>query len=157
MPVQISVGDCISGLALLLAGYATWKTAKFNERQESLIASQEKLNALLLDKETVVVANDKKADLGASFIKLGSSQHRLKIWNKGKAPARDVRIEFPDGNDVVVQSEINEKFPLESLDTFQSVELIAFVAMGTKRKHAIKLIWEDDFSDKNEKVLHPTI
>jgi glycosyltransferase involved in cell wall biosynthesis len=157
MPVTLDAGDVIAGIALLLSGYATWKTFRFNERQKSLIESQEKLNNLLLEKEANEAVGDKKADLGASFIKLGSSNCRLKIWNKGKAAARNISIDFPEGNDVLMQSEIDEKFPLESLDTYQSVELIAVVEMGTKAKHALRLIWSDDFCDNNEKTVYPTL
>lgn len=157
MPITIDAGDVIAGMALLLSAYATWKTFRFNERQKSLIASQEKLNNLLLEKESNQVESEKKADLGASFIKLGSNNYRLKIWNKGKSTSRNVRIEFPEGNDIVPQSEIDDKFPLESLDTFQSVELIAAVHMGTKRKHVIRLIWSDDSAEHNEKIVYPTL
>lgn len=157
MPITIEAGDIIAGMALVLSGYATWKTFIFNEKQKSLIESQEKLNLLLLEKEVDAAENDKKADLGASFIKLGNSKYRLKIWNKGKSTARCVRIEFPEGNDVLIQSEVEDKFPLESLDTFQSVELIAAVHMGTKRKHLIRLIWSDDANELNEKLVYPTL
>jgi hypothetical protein len=157
MSVTIGAGDVIAGIALILSGYATWTTFRFNERQKSLIESQEKLNKLLLEKEKSEAVNEKKADLGASFISLGSSRVKLKIWNKGKAGARNIFIEFPGGNDVLIQSEIDEKFPLESLDPYQSVELIAVVHAGTKSKHAIKLVWSDDFSDRNEKIVYPTL
>lgn len=155
--MQISLGDIVALLALALSGYATWKTFKFNERQKSLIESQKKLNLLLLDKEEQESANNRKADLGTTFIKLGSSKHKLKVWNKGKACARNVRLEFPEGNDVFTQSDIDRKFPLETLDTYQSVELIASVHIGVKSKHVIKLLWEDDFSDANEKITYPTL
>jgi hypothetical protein len=110
-----------------------------------------------MEKEASETTSEKKANLGASFLKLGSSKYRLKIWNKGKATARDVMIEFPEGNDVVMESEITEKFPLESLDTHQSVELITLVSMGTKSKHLIRLTWADDHNDRNEKVVYATL
>jgi hypothetical protein len=157
MPLTIDPGDVIAGLALALSGYATWKTFKFNERQRSLIESQKKLNAILLEKGEDEAVASKKADLGASFVKIGSAKYKLKIWNKGKAAARNVSIDFPEGNEVLVKSEVNEKFPLEVLDTFQAVELIAAVTLGTKRKHAIRLTWADDFSENNEKTVYPTI
>lgn len=148
--MPVNAGEIIAGIAagiallsLLLSGYATWKTSK--------------LNNLLLEKEASEALKNKKADLGANFIKLGSTKYSLKIWNKGKITARNVRIEFPEGNDFLIQSEINEKFPLESLDTFQAVELVAAVAFGTKRKHPIRLIWSDDFGENNEKIVYPTI
>jgi len=141
--MEVNAGTVIAGIALLLSGYATWKTSK--------------LNNLLLKKETSEALNNKKADLGASFIKIGSNDRRLKIWNKGKATARNVRIEFPEGNEVFTQGDIDRKFPLESLETFQSVELLAAVHMGTRAKHPIRLIWSDDSSESNEKIVYPTI
>jgi glycosyltransferase involved in cell wall biosynthesis len=141
--MEISAGNVIAGIAFLLSGYATWKTTK--------------LNNLLLAKERNEALKKKQADLGASFINIGSNNRRLKIWNKGQAAARNVRIEFPKGNEVVVQGDIDRKFPLELLDTFQSVELIASVHMGTKSKLPIRLIWDDDSGERNEKIVYPTI
>lgn len=157
MNITLDSGDVIAGLAFLLSSYATWKTFQFNEKQKTLIESQEKLNNLLLEKEVEVAENEKKADLGASFIKLGNSKNRLKIWNKGKSLARNVRLEFPEGNDVINQADVERKFPLESLDTYQAVELIATVHTGTKSKHIIRLIWSDDSKDHNEKLVYPTL
>ena len=157
MPVTIDAGDIIAGLAFLLSGYATWQTVSFNKKQKSLVESQEKLNNLLLKKENEDSLKEKRADLGASFIKLGSSKYRLKIWNKGASTARNVKIEFPEGNDVVIDSEVTDKFPMESLERHQSVELIAAVHMPTKRKHVVRLIWEDDAQSHNEKLSYPTL
>lgn len=155
--MNLTPSDVVAGLAFFLSAYATWKTVQFNDRQRSLIESQERLNRRLLEKEDAEASGEKKADLGATFIKLGSSNHRLKIWNKGKAAARNVRIEFPSGNDVVMQSDIDRKFPLESLDPFQSVEIIAAVHMGSKSKHEVKLLWADGHSEANEKITYPTL
>lgn len=157
MSVSIDAGDLIAGLAFLLSGYATWQTVSFNKKQKSLVESQEKLNNLLLKKENEDALKEKRADLGASFIKLGDSKYRLKIWNKGSSTAKNVRIEFPEGNDVVIDSEITEKFPMESLERHQTVELIASVHGRTKRKHVVRLTWEDDAQSHNEKLSYPTI
>jgi hypothetical protein len=157
MPVAIDAGDIIAGLAFLLSSYATWQTVSFNKKQKSLVESQEKLNNLLLEKENEDSLKEKRADLGASFIKIGSSKCRLKIWNKGSSTARNVKIEFPEGNDVVIDSEVADKFPMESLERHQSVELIAAVHMQTKRKHVVRLIWEDDAQSHNEKLSYPTL
>lgn len=154
---NIDAGDVIAGLAFLLSSYATWQTVSFNKRQKSLIESQEKLNTILLEKENEDVLKGKKADLGASFIKLGSNKYRLKIWNKGVATARNVRIEFPEGNDLIMETELTDKFPMESLEKYQSVELIAAVHMQAKRKHVVRLIWEDDAQPYNEKLSYPTL
>ena len=155
---SISTSDVIAGLALLLSGFSAWKTIQFNSRQKSLIESQKQLNLRLIQREDAEAKDEKKANLGTNFLKLGSTQYKLRIFNKGKAAARNVRIEFPEGNDCILESDISQKFPLEALDPQQSVELIAVVGMdNTKPKHVIKLIWADDHSDHNEKMTFPTI
>ena len=123
MPLQIDLSNVIAILALLLSCYATWKTFKFNRRQESLVESQKTLNEILVDKSKGEALNKKQADLGVSFIKLGSFQWRLKIWNKGESSARNVRIEIPEGDHIFNESEIKEKFPLEKLEKHESVEV----------------------------------
>ncbi|MCO7575748.1 MULTISPECIES: hypothetical protein [Pseudomonas chlororaphis group] len=100
---------------------------------------------------------DKQADLGVTFVKLGSSKYRLKVFNKGKAPARHVTIEFPEGNEVIPESDIESKFPLQLLDVHQSLELVAAVHMGTKSKHLVKLEWEDGRTSRVEKELWATL
>ena len=152
-----AISDIIALLALILSGFAAWKTFQFNERQKSLIESQEKLNALLLQRSQSEALTEKRADLGANFVKIGSSSYRLRIFNKGRATARQVRIEFPDGNDFAIQSEIDKKFPLEALEQHQAVELIAAIHMGSKPKQTIRLLWNDDTADNNEKIVYPTL
>ena len=157
MALKTYLSEIIAGFALLLSCYATWQTLNFNKKQESLVETQEKLNKLLLEKEKVQVLSDKQADLSASFIKLGRNKYRLRIWNKGNACARSVRLEFPEGNSILFQSEIDEKFPLEYLERDQPVELMADVHLQTKTKHTICLVWEDDANEHNEKLVYPTL
>lgn len=155
--IPLTTSDVLAGLAFILSAYATWKTVQYNDRQKSLIESQERLNRRLLEKEESESIDDRKANLGATFVKLGSSKYRLKIWNKGKSLARNVHIDFPEGGDFVIRSDVDGKFPLELLEPYQSVELIAAIHMGSKSKHAVKLSWADDFSSSNEKVTYATI
>lgn len=153
----ITWSDIFAGLAFALSCYATGMTLLFNRRQKSLIESQERLNNMLLQQGEREQQSAARADLGANFIKLGNSKYRLKIFNKGKATARNVRIELPGGESVLIASEINEKFPLESLEQHQSVELIAAPHLGSKLKHAIRLHWTDDASNDNAKTVHLTL
>lgn len=153
----ISWGDIFTGLAFFLSLFATFMSLWSNHKQKSLWQSQERLNNMLLQQGEREQLSASKADLGASFIKLGSSKYRLKIFNKGKATARNVRIELPEGEGVLIASDIKAKFPLESLEQHQSVELIAAPHMGSKAKHTIRLLWADDASDNNEKTMHLTL
>ena len=155
--MSFDAGDAIAVLALVFSGYATWRTLKFNERQESLISSQEALNKRLLDREDNEAREDRQADLGAAFIKLGSSSYRLKIFNKGKSAARNLSIEFPEGNDCLIESDVKSKFPMEVLEQHTSVERSAAIHRGAKSKHLITLKWSDDMHTHNQKTVYPTI
>jgi hypothetical protein len=155
--ITVDSGDIITSLALLFSVYATFKTVQFNNRQQEVIKSQAKLNELLLDKEAAEVELEKQADLVVALLKLGNSKYRLKVFNKGKAPARHVTIEFPEGNEIVSEGDIKSKFPLQFLDVHQGVELIASVCMGTKPKHLVKLEWDDGRPERARKEMWATL
>ncbi|KWI68273.1 hypothetical protein WT75_22210 [Burkholderia stagnalis] len=146
-----------AALALILSCYSTWKTIKFNTKQEELIESQRQLNALLAKKEATEQAESRRASVSASFTKLGSSKYRLKIFNQGPATARNVRISFPSGNEFVPDSEVNAKFPMEIMDKYQSVELIAMVHMQSPSKLTVQLDWLDEDGSARSKTVHPTL
>lgn len=129
----------ISFLSLLISCYATMKASR--------------LNNLLIEKESREALNNKQADLDASFT---ITEGKLTIFNKGKAAARYIRIEFPEGNDRLIQSDTDRKFPLELLEPKQSVELIDAGNLGTKGKLPIRIIWSDDFAKENEKIVYPS-
>ena len=156
MSTIFSASDVIASLALVVSAYAAWRTIQFNERQKSLIKSQESLNERLLAREEIESINDMQADLRASFLNTGYNNYKLQILNRGKATAHNITIEFPEGNHCVIESEISTKFPLESLGTHETVELIAAINLGSKRKLPLTLIWSDEFSEDNRKTVYPT-
>lgn len=148
------IANVISGLALVTSAAALVITHNFNRRQKSLLESQEKLNNILLSKELQSTENDKKAELGATFIKTGSrGSYRLKIWNKGKCAARNVVITFPEGNDIIPDSELRSKTPIISLEPQTGVEFLAAIHMGTEPKQVINLTWDDDIATGNSKLV----
>ncbi|EBH9152673.1 hypothetical protein EJV21_23585, partial [Salmonella enterica subsp. enterica serovar Cerro] len=113
--MTVSLGDVFGGLAFFLSIYATIKTVKFNERQKALIEAQERLTNLQLTKEKNELESSKKADISASMVSVGNREYKLRVINKGKVSAKNVRIEFPDNNSPVSMSDVKSKFPLEYL------------------------------------------
>jgi hypothetical protein len=150
MDVSITPSDVIATVALLISAYVAW-------HQRGINASQKKVNELLLQQGETEAQAIRKADLGASFLKLGKNNYRLKIWNKGKATARNIRIDFPDGNQFVVKSDVSRKFPLEALEQFQSVEVMAYMTLGTDGKHHVRLTWDDESGKDIEKSVYVTV
>lgn len=154
--MDVKLSDVIAILALLSSGYAIWTTSRFNKRQLSLIETQEKLNKRLLAQGEGEALEARKADVGASLVRYGSNNYKVKVFNKGKSPARNVMIEFPDANNMVPELEIRNKFPMEILEQHQSVDLIAAVSMDTPSKQPVVVKWSDDHSDNNRKTIYLT-
>lgn len=150
-------GDIIAIGALLLSAYAIWTTSAFNRRQLKVIESQEQLNALLLEQSKSDALHSKKGDVGVTLARLGNSKYRLKVWNRGKAAAKNVRLGFPDGNELVDDSDMAEVFPLETLQTQQSIELNVYAHLGLKSKHKVRVRWADEVSDDNSETFILTL
>lgn len=157
MPIQIDLGDIVALLALGVSAYSMKKTSDFNKRQNEFIETNDKLNKLLLEKESTELMHKNKADISVNFIKTGKNNHRLKVFNKGNNTARNVRMEFPEGNSILHSSDLDTKLPIPIMEQHQSVELLAIVGFGSDTRMTIKLIWDDDFGSNNEKVLMPTV
>jgi hypothetical protein len=157
MPIQIDLGDVVALLALGVSAYSMKKTSDFNKRQNEFIETNDKLNKLILEKESTELMHKNKADISVNFIKTGKNNHRLKVFNKGNNTARNVRMEFPEGNSILHSSDLDSKLPIPILEQHQSVELLAIVGFGSDSRMTIKLIWDDDFDSNNEKILMPTV
>ena len=136
--------EAIAFIALVVAFYYGWQNSKLTKR--------------LIEKENGDAQAKTRADLGANFVKVGKSSYRLKIFNRGSVAARNVRIELADSEERCLdQADVDSKFPHERMEPHQGVELIAIIHWGSKSKHPIKLMWDDDFKTGNEKMVYPTI
>jgi hypothetical protein len=155
--LTITPGDIIAALAFILSIYATLRSFKFRKQEKELLELQKKVNTLVLEKEKREAKEVNRANLSANFITFGSSKHRLKIFNKGKATAHHVNIAFPTGREIFMDSEVQSKFPMESIEPGQAVELTAVMTMRSKAKHEIHLKWQDADGKKREKTIHATI
>ena len=155
MTLDVNLSVIIAFIALCLSAYSMKKTSDFNKRQNDFIETNNKLNKLLLEKETEEVTHKDKADISANFIKIGK-RHRLKVFNKGKGTAKNVRIEFPEGNELFITSDLTDKFPIPILEEHQNVELFTSVHLQSPNRITTILLWDDDFAVDNSKVLTPT-
>jgi hypothetical protein len=155
MGLTLTSGDVIAALALVLSIVATVTTMRFNGRQKSLIASQELLNQRLLERQEEDSQAGRRADISANLVKVADSRWRLKVFNRGRAVARNVSISAD--SDLLVQEDIDSKFPLEALEPQQGVDLLARVSLGSAGKHAIALSWDDDFQMANQKAVYVTV
>lgn len=157
MAFQITLGDIVAVAALAISIYSLKKTGDFNRKQTKFAEANAKLNEFLLVKEQEERLQQVKADISANFALTGKNREVLKIFNKGKGTAKNVRLEFLEGDGLFIESEVADKFPIPILESFQHVELTALNEFRSPRRIHIKLIWDDDFGKDNTKVLTPTV
>lgn len=141
----------VAFVALIVSVISMYKTNKFGE-------TTDRLNRLLIEREQAEGISSKQADLSTNIIKLGKSDYRLKIFNRGKGVAHNVKlIDMDKDNTVLIANDIQHKFPVPILEQHQSVELAAAVTLGSGPRIHIKLIWDDETGKNHEKELTPVI
>lgn len=155
--MTIDTGDIIAFLALIASIYAIYQNHKTNQRQAGLFDMEIKLNELLIQKEQEEVVSKLKADIKGRYHKIGTNQHRLKLWNDGLGTAKNVSIDF-NGQDGIplLWDDIESKFPLDMTSKY-SVELLAAMCWATPRKHSIFIKWEDETGNDQKKELVLTV
>lgn len=160
---MMTTSDIIAALALFfsVAGQirSEYKSRKSDSEQRVMKEEQDRLRKLLLEKETKSAISDMRAELGARLVKLGKNSYRLKVANRGKVEARNVRLLFPDddGNEYLSLHDVRDKFPYEVLHPQHGVEIIASISMGSKTKYRIKMMWDDDYKNGNEEEFFVSI
>ena len=76
--MSISVSDVIAILALALSSYATWRSHRFKAKEAELIDLQREVSSLVLEKEQREAEQSARAELGASFVSIGSKKSASK-------------------------------------------------------------------------------
>jgi hypothetical protein len=141
---SISISDIAAFLALTVALWSAIQTGRFNRRQNDFCATADRLNQLLISREAVEAEQQRKADISANFVKIAKSDYRLKVFNRGAAAARNVRLEILDGSQLFPKSELAQKFPFPALERQQHVDVMVSVTLGTPRRAHLRLIWTDE-------------
>lgn len=144
---MMTLTDAIALLALLLSAYSIYKTIKFNQRQDEIANTADYLNKIILRREQENAVNAISADLNARIVKIGKS-HRLKIYNKGKSPARNIRLVYPAVKEFWIQE---DALPLDIIQPGGNFDLLVSTALATPSAVTIKLLW-DDTRGKNQEV-----
>lgn len=152
--VAITFSDIVALLALVGSLESIRRTSKFNKRQTEFSETANRLNTLLVEKEQLDSEKLSTAELSANFVKSGKHSYKLKVFNKGESLAENVRIEFPNGSEIVMLSDVERKFPLKTLEPQQSVELIASVHMQSPPNTEFVLTWDDESGKGRSKTLN---
>ena len=133
--------------SLLVSAIAVWFSIKNSVSQTELNDINKKLASFELSQ----IEKQNVDALKASF-EINMTDKALFLHNVGLAPAFDVKLSFPNGQDFIIQSELDELFPYAKLDSGDSIRLITAVSMETQRMQNIVVNWDDehDFGHERE-------
>jgi hypothetical protein len=146
----MNTSDVISVVAVAIAFLSIVASVFIYLNQKKYIATQDSLNKLLLQKERNELDSAKEGDVSATVVHLGTNQYKVRVFNKGKGRARNVRIDYPEDHDWGIMDDL---FPLEFLDAGQSVDLILALTLGSMSKIKAVLSWDDENGRRENEVI----
>lgn len=97
-----------------------------------------------------------KADVTVELVKVGRTDFRFVLSNRGAAPATDVdfKIAKDSPDDPLVRNECERKLPYPQLEPGQSFTLIAALHMGSAMKYATHLTWQNPDGSRGARDAH---
>lgn len=128
--------------ALIFSAYTYSKHDKKIKAQEQIINDYQ-INKIAKENE-----ESKKASIRGNIIKGDKGKRTLKVYNCGKATARDIRVEGLDIGSLAVMR--NDLFPYELMNPQDYTEVVIWVVKGSPSTIKLKYVWDDDFGQNNE-------
>lgn len=132
----------ISVLALIASIFTYFMHDKKLKEQER------KINEYQLKQIEKENLENKKAAIRGNIVKGLKSGRTLKVYNSGRATARNIRVEGLDVNGIFYMR--RDIFPYELMNPQDYTELTMHLTCGCPSTIELKYIWDDEFGDNNE-------
>ena len=132
----------ISVLALIASVFTYLMHDKKLKEQER------KINEYQLKQIEKEDLESKKAAIRGNIVKGLKGGRTLKVYNSGRATARNIRVEGLDVNGVIHRG--GDIFPYELMNSQDYTELTIHLVMGCPSTLKLKYIWDDEFDLNNE-------
>jgi len=144
-------------IVLFLILYIIYKKFRYHQLKKDYESLQQQMDRVLLREQATLAQEGEKADLQAEFVKSDHDSHpKLRIRNVNQALAKNIRIDFPNGNNLLLKKEVDAIFPIDTLNKHKEILLSIAVYNNAPRKIAIELIWDDGYNMNNSKLLTPS-
>ena len=132
----------ISVLALIASVFTYLRHDKKLKEQERRINEYQLKQ---IEKEDL---ESKKAAIRGNIVKRLKGGRTLKVYNSGRATARNIRVEGLDVNGIFYMR--RDIFPYELMNPQDYTELTMHLTCGCPSTIKLKYIWDDEFGDNNE-------
>jgi hypothetical protein len=133
------IGLIVSAAAIILSLYTYFKHDKIINEQSKIL---NEYNIEKINKEKI---EDKKAIIEAYVINMDKGERIIKVYNKGKAVAKNVNIIVPESNGYNVYKNPS---PID-IRPQNSVEVKLVRFSGGSGKTDLTFEWTDDFKEDN--------
>lgn len=144
-------------VVLFLIFYIIYKKFRYHQLKKDYESLQLQMDRVLLREQAELAQEGEKADLEAVFVKSDHDSHpKLRIRNVNRALAKNIRIDFPNGNNLLLKKEVDAIFPIDSLNSHKEILLSIAVYNNAPRRIAIELTWDDGYNMNNTKHLTPS-
>lgn len=106
------------------------------------------INDFQLKKYNKEADSEKRADIEANVIDQGTGHKLIKVYNKGKALAKNVEVAFIGEPDII----IFQKPPIMDLKPYQSIELSIQTHKDSPEILQLTFKWKDEAQPINESM-----
>lgn len=147
----MEVADFISLISMLIAAGAFLYTYFVDRRVK---AQEIALNDIQIKKHKEEETESKKAVIEANIYKSGKSSWKMKVYNKGKSSASNIRFISDDiekDNSGITIYISNGTLPYPLLHPQTSFELPVALYSGHNPVPRIKFIWDDEYGENQER------
>lgn len=128
--------------ALLFSAYTYSKHDKKIKAQEQIINDYQ-INKIKKEDE-----ESRKANIKGNIYPGNKGKLILKVFNSGKAIARNIRVEGLDVDSLIVIGK--ELLPYELMNPQDNTELTLWITKDSPSTIRLRYIWDDDFGQNNE-------
>ena len=132
----------ISVLALIASVFTYLRHDKKLKEQERRINEYQLKQ---IEKEDL---ESKKAAIRGNIVKGLKGGRTLKVYNSGRATARNIRVEGLDVNGLIHRAD--ELFPYELMNPQDYTEVTIHLVACCPSTIKLKYIWDDEYGDNNE-------
>lgn len=132
----------ISVLALIASVFTYLRHDKKLKEQERRINEYQLKQ---IEKEDL---ESKKAAIRGNIVKGLKGVRTLKVYNSGRATARNIRVEGLDVNGLIHRAD--ELFPYELMNPQDYTEVTIHLVVGCPSTIKLMYIWDDEYGDNNE-------
>lgn len=127
-----------------------WSLITYFVHDRKIKQQEARINEYQLEKIKNEEEENKKALICGNIVKGSDELRILKIYNKGKATARNVDIQSLEP--AIIRREYNNDLPCELIQPQDYIEFRFYAGHIPETKVKITFTWDDDFKSENERT-----